>query len=116
MRSKDFIPANETAWETTGDGVRRQILGYDGHIMSVKVEFRQGAAGAKHKHYHSQTTYVASGVFEFCIEDTKQTVRAGDGIYVAPEAYHSVLCLEPGILVDTFSPVREDFLNRTTLK
>jgi quercetin dioxygenase-like cupin family protein len=110
MKSKDFVLADETAWEVAGEGLRRQILGYDGQIMLVKVEFQKGAIGAGHKHYHSQTTYAASGVFEFYIEDRKQTIRSGDGVYVAPEAFHGVTCIEPGILIDVFSPVREDFL------
>ncbi|MDR2626927.1 MAG: cupin domain-containing protein [Dysgonamonadaceae bacterium] len=110
MKSKDFILSEETVWEVTGAGLRRQILGYDGQIMLVKVEFQAGAVGVGHKHYHSQTTYVSSGVFEFYIEDKKQIIKAGDGVYVAPEAFHGLTCIESGIVIDVFSPVREDFL------
>lgn len=35
---------------------------------------------------------------------------AGDGYYVAPNLPHGCICLEPGILIDTFTPMREDFL------
>jgi quercetin dioxygenase-like cupin family protein len=78
--------------------------------MLVKVEFQKGAIGTGHRHYHSQTTYVSSGVFDFYIEDRTQTIKAGDGVYVPPEAFHGVTCIEPGILIDVFSPAREDFL------
>lgn len=52
---------NEMKWETVGDGVCRQIMGYDGQLMMVKVMFRKGSVGAMHEHYHSQVTYVVSG-------------------------------------------------------
>ncbi len=44
-RSNTFILENEKAWEPAGEGVVRQILGYDGQVMLVKVKFEQGAVG-----------------------------------------------------------------------
>ncbi|KAA6351677.1 hypothetical protein EZS27_000948 [termite gut metagenome] len=111
-RSKNYVLANETEWEVAGKGVRRQILGYDGQLMLVKVEFQQGAVGSGHAHYHSQSTYVASGVFEFHIDGENRIVKTGDGIYIAPDIYHGCTCVEAGILIDSFSPVREDFLKK----
>lgn len=48
--------------------------------------------------------------FTVNIGDKKQVLRAGDGYYVAPNLPHGCVCLEAGILIDTFSPMREDFL------
>ena len=42
--------------------------------------------------------------------DYEKVLRAGDGYYVAPNLPHGCVCLEAGVLVDTFSPMREDFL------
>ena len=77
----------------------------------VKVKFDKGAVGSMHEHYHSQATYVVSGKFELTIGDKKEILSAGDGYYVAPDELHGCVCLEAGILIDTFSPVRADFLN-----
>lgn len=74
-RSNTFVIASETAWQDLGGGVQRQILGYDGQLMLVKVKFEKGAVGAPHKHYHSQSTLVVSGVFEFTVGDEKRVVR-----------------------------------------
>ena len=89
----------------------RQIMAYDGQLMMVKVKFDKGAVGSMHEHYHSQATYVVSGKFELTIGDKKEILSAGDGYYVAPDELHGCVCLEAGILIDTFSPVRADFLN-----
>ena len=100
----------EMQWENVGEGVRRQIMGYDKDLMLVKVDFQKGAVGSLHAHPHSQATYVVSGKFELTIGDEKKVIEAGDGYYVAPDVLHGCVCLEPGILIDTFSPAREDFL------
>ncbi len=109
-RSENYIIEKETAWTDLGGGVSRQIMAYDGQLMLVKVKFEKGAIGSLHAHYHSQATYVASGSFEVEIEGKKQIVSAGDSFYVAPDLSHGVLCLEAGVLLDGFSPMRADFL------
>ena len=109
-RSKTFILEKEKAWEPAGTGVTRQIMGYDGQVMLVKVKFEKGAIGTPHTHYHTQTTYVASGKFEFTVGNEKKIVKAGDGIYIEPDILHSCVCLEPGVLIDCFAPMRADFL------
>ncbi len=112
-RSKTFVCENETKWETIGDGITRQILGYNGHIMMVKIKAEKaGPVGVEHAHYHPQVTYVSSGKFEFTIGNEKKVVTAGDGMYMEPDVRHSCICIEPGIIVDCFSPMREDFLKK----
>ena len=112
-RSKTFVKENETKWETIGDGITRQILGYDGHIMMVKIKAeKSGPVGVEHAHYHPQVTYVSSGKFEFTIGNEKKVVTAGDGMYMEPDVRHSCICIEPGVIVDCFSPMREDFLKK----
>jgi len=105
------VKAKEMEWEALGGGVSRKFLGYDNQIMMVSVKFDKGALGSPHQHFHTQATYVVSGKFEFEIDGVKQIVEAGDGVYIEPNLLHSAICLEEGQLIDTFSPVREDFLS-----
>ncbi len=108
--SEKFIFSDETDWQPAGIGVERQIMGYDDHIMLVKVKFEKGAVGNEHTHFHAQTTYVASGQFEFTVDGIKKNVKTGDGLYIAPNVLHGTKCIEAGILIDCFSPMREDFI------
>lgn len=110
--SKVFLIEKEINWEQVGEGIQRQILGHDGQLMLVKVKFVKGAIGNPHEHFHSQSTYVASGVFEFHVNGEKRIVSAGDGIYMEPNVLHGCTCLEAGVLIDTFSPMREDFIKK----
>ena len=52
----------------------------------------------------------ASGKFELNIGGEVKVLGAGDGYYVAPDQLHGCVCLEEGILIDTFSPHRADFI------
>ncbi len=108
--SKVFQFENEIPWEDLGNGIQRQVFGYDDTLMLVKAKFIAGAVGTVHEHHHSQVTYVDSGVFEMTIGDEKKIIRKGDGYYVPPHVLHGCVCLEPGTLIDAFSPLREDFL------
>lgn len=109
--SQKFIITKKMEWEKLGGGVSRKFLGYDNQIMMVQVKFEKGAVGAPHQHFHTQATYCVSGKFEFEIDGVKQIVKTGDGVYIQPNLLHSAVCLEEGMLIDTFSPVREDFLS-----
>ncbi|MGA9638091.1 cupin domain-containing protein [Flavobacterium sp.] len=108
--SKEFLIGDEIKWEVAGEGVRRKIMGYDDKIMLVNVEFSKGSVGALHEHYHSQVTYVVSGQFEVTIGDDKKILKGGDCFYIPPHVLHGAICLEEGILIDVFSPIREDFM------
>lgn len=111
-KSETFLLEHEKEWEKVGEGVRRQIMGYDGHVMMVKVAFQQGAEGYTHEHFHSQCSYVASGKFQVTVDGKMKLLNPGDGFYVEPDQMHGVICLEEGMLIDFFSPMREDFLQK----
>ncbi len=110
MASNYHIKDTDLAWETAGEGIERKIMGYQPHLMLVKVHFKKGAIGYKHTHVHEQVSYVLSGVFEVEIDGKKEILKAGDAFVVPAQVEHGALCLEEGLLIDTFSPMREDFL------
>ncbi|MGS2764194.1 cupin domain-containing protein [Sinomicrobium sp. M5D2P9] len=109
-KSEVFFTSSETPWEKVDKGIERQFVGYDDRVMMVKVKFEKGAVGYLHHHYHSQATYVASGVFEIIIDGKKKILKAGDGFFIPSDVPHGAGCLEDGMLIDVFSPAREDFL------
>lgn len=109
-RNQKFNFAKEASFEELGGGVKRKILAYGDALMQVEVHFEKGAVGAMHSHVHSQLTYVLSGKFEFTIDGETKIVSAGDTLYKTPNVVHGCVCLEEGVLLDTFNPLREDFL------
>ncbi len=110
ITGENFFKNDNTPWEEAGDGITRQFVGFNTQLMMVKVKFEKGAIGYVHDHFHSQVTYIASGEFEITIDGQPEVLKTGDGFFVQPNQKHGANCLEAGILIDVFSPVREDFL------
>lgn len=108
--SETFQFCGQIASETTPEGIRRQIMGYDEKVMLVRCTFDTGTVATRHSHPHSQLSYVVSGKFEAHIGDDVKIIGPGDGYYVEPDLMHHVVCLEGGVLLDIFSPRRDDFL------
>jgi quercetin dioxygenase-like cupin family protein len=83
-------------------------------LMVVVIDFTDGPSAEPdppHAHPHEQVTYVAEGEVLFFIDGEPTRLAAGDLITVPPNAPHSIQLLSnPVRLVDTFSPIREDFL------
>jgi len=105
-----FIENDELLWEQVDKGVKRKIMAYNDKLMIVKVEFETGGIGSLHKHYHSQITHIESGIFEVNIDGEKKVLKAGDAFYIPPNILHGVICKDAGVLIDAFSPMREDFV------
>ncbi len=108
--SKLFLKGSEEAREKIDKGMVRQILGFDDSLMLCRVSFENGSIGYIHAHPHSQVAYVESGVFDFTIGSETRRMEAGDCVYIPPNEKHGAVCLEAGVLLDFFSPCREDFL------
>ncbi|MEO1550433.1 MAG: cupin domain-containing protein [Pseudomonadota bacterium] len=95
----------------TGPDVTRQVLSDHPDLMVVAFRFAAtGAEGALHSHPHVQSTYVESGRFRFSLGDETREVGPGDSFVIPSEQVHGCICLEPGTLVDCFTPRRDDFL------
>ncbi len=105
-----FLKGGETAWESVGEGLQRQILCYDPQLMMTRVVFEKGAIGSPHHHPHRQVTYVEEGSFEVEIDGKKEILKSGDSFFVPPDKVHGVVALESGALIDVFAPYRQEFV------
>ncbi len=107
-----FFDNAAAPWTELGDGIRRKIVGYTPELMSVLVEFDEGAVGTPHAHEaHDQIAYVISGSFLAEVDGIWRTLKVGDA-FIAPRLHtHGVKALEAGSrLLDQFSPPRQDYL------
>ena len=100
-----------TPTEAVGDGVKRQMFGYNDSIMMVRVQFKAGAVGDVHSHPHSQASYVESGEFDVLVDGVEKRLGPGDSFFIRPNLDHGAVCRKAGAILDVFSPVREDFLD-----
>jgi quercetin dioxygenase-like cupin family protein len=96
--------------ERVADGIERQMI-YGDRLMVVRVRFAAGTVTAVHSHVHEQITLVEQGRVEFTIDGKTRLASKGDVLFFPSEMRHGATMLEEEVvLIDIFSPVREDFL------
>lgn len=94
-----------------GPGVSRQVLSDSPELMVVAFRFQvKGVESELHSHPHMQPTYVESAGFAFTAAGETFEVAKGGSFVIGSNAVHGCRCLEPGTLIDTFTPRRGDFL------
>lgn len=105
-----WVPNEETLLEQMAEGLSRRILAYGDDLMCVENHFEIGAEGKLHSHPHTQASYIAEGVFTFTVDGETRTVKKGDSLFVPGNVLHGCVCIEKGIVLDVFTPMREDFV------
>ena len=103
---------NKTELKNLENGLKRRILAHSENLMTVYMEFDEGALADEHFHdNHEQITYIIDGEFEFTVNGEKYSCKSGDSLHFAKNMTHGCRCIKKGRLLDTFTPQREDFLN-----
>ncbi|MCL2044622.1 MAG: cupin domain-containing protein [Treponema sp.] len=109
-KDKVWVFYKDIESQNPAPGVIRKVLAYSDTIMAVEHCFETGAVGALHSHPHTQITYIAEGRFRFTVGDEEKEVGKGDTLCKQNGVQHGCVCLEKGILIDIFTPMREDFV------
>jgi len=108
-----IVKQSETTKHVIAEG-RTRFLAQTDRLMTAVIDFQDGPTSEPdppHSHPHEQITYVAEGEIFFCIENEKHHLYAGDLFTVPGNVPHSVQLLTAKVrLVDTFTPIRDDFL------
>jgi quercetin dioxygenase-like cupin family protein len=101
------IPAEHVA-----EGIERQIVSGD-KLMVCRLRIAPRVVTAPHTHPHEQITMVERGQVRYIVAGIERIVSAGDVLHFPPHVEHGATMLdEEVVLVDIFTPVREDFLPR----
>ncbi len=108
---KLIATAGEVAPTITPDGAERRVLSYSDNIMLVQFSFEAGAVSWEHSHPHEQVGYVVSGEIDVFMEGHDPVHLPAGGSYYAPSnVKHYIKAYQPTVLIDCFTPCREDFL------
>lgn len=105
---------NKVPYEKVKDGLQRKII-HTKELMTVLIDFSNGPweePEPPHSHPHEQTSYVASGeIIFYCEGEEDQHLKTGDMFAVPSGKKHTIKLLsKKARLVDSFNPIREDFL------
>jgi quercetin dioxygenase-like cupin family protein len=96
--------------ERPAEGIERQMI-VGGNLMICRFRFAPLLVTPEHDHPHEQMTIVERGRVRFFIEGKERIAAAGDVLHFPPYCWHGATMMEDEVvLIDIFSPVREDFL------
>jgi quercetin dioxygenase-like cupin family protein len=86
------------------------------NLMIVVCDFTNGPSpepDKPHSHHHEQITYVAEGELFFFLGNEKHHLSKGDIVTIPSGISHCIQNISSFVrLIDTFSPIRNDFLNQ----
>jgi quercetin dioxygenase-like cupin family protein len=105
-----FYRKSESNYRTARQGVRFKTLAWGEKTHLTEFKLSRGATIPKHSHPHEQTGYLVSGRMKFVIGDEVFDAQSGDGWNIAGHIEHGVDVLEDSVVIEVFSPAREDYL------
>ena len=91
-------------------GLERRVGAYNEKLFLAEHRMEKGWAGAAHSHAHDQIVYVVSGHLLVNAGDQAFEIRGGDSFIVRGGVLHQASALEESIVIDVFTPCREDYL------
>ena len=99
--------------EQVNENITRQMLVGD-RLMVCRLVLAARTVTAVHSHVHEQITLVERGRADFFVEGERRTAQAGDVLLFPSGIQHGATMLdEEVVLIDIFSPPREDFMKGT---
>ena len=91
-------------------GLQRQVLVHSAALMLVRHQMQKGWHGMAHRHPHEQMVYVIRGRVRIRVGELWHDAAAGDNFIVASNTEHEAEATEDSVVLDVFTPVREDYL------
>jgi quercetin dioxygenase-like cupin family protein len=103
------------AWHDALPGVKRRILAHDPGVMMVLYRIGPGSVFPSHTHPHVQSGTVLEGGGEFTVGGEVWHLTVGSSYTVPGGVAHELRAdrERPTVILDVFTPRREDFLRET---
>jgi unsaturated pyranuronate lyase len=97
--------------EVTPTISRRYLTGE--RVTVARFELKRGGVVPRHAHDSEQVSCVLSGVLKFMFDGGEMMLGPGDAVQIPGGVPHEVIVVEDTVVLDVFSPVRQDWLDGT---
>ncbi|HEX3084469.1 MAG TPA: cupin domain-containing protein [Pyrinomonadaceae bacterium] len=111
----EIASAQHLNWSTIpiehpGEGIERQMV-VGQKLMICRFRFTPFLETPQHRHPHEQMSIVVSGRVRFFVEGEERICSPGDVLQFPANCLHGATMMdEEVVLIDVFTPLREDFL------
>ena len=108
----DLVVVNHQEGKTSEPeaGLKRRVLAYNEKLFLAEHEMAKGWVGSLHSHPHDQIVYVVHGHLKISCQGKIFELRTGDTFVVRGGVEHGASALEDSLVIDVFTPCREDYL------
>ena len=93
------------------EGVELSTLVHGEKTLMGQFRIARGSAIPAHSHPHEQTGIMISGKLRWNVDGETWETVTGDSWCLPGGLEHSAEALEDSIIIEVFSPVREDYLS-----
>jgi len=108
MDANPFFQLETLHFEDQGNGQQRHVMHLEG-MSAMFVRMSKGFVGdANHRHPQEQIAYIVQGVVRMFVGNQSAILKAGSGYRVPANVPHHLEALEDTLVMDCFSPKRED--------
>jgi quercetin dioxygenase-like cupin family protein len=92
------------------EGINLTTLVHGEKTLMGQFKVARGSISPAHSHPHEQTGFLVSGKVRFTVTGEITEVEAGDSWCLKGGVEHAAEALEDSVIIEVFSPVREDYL------
>ncbi len=107
-----FNKSSKEGYSKPLDGIERKTLVYGEKTLMSEFRLQKGSAVPLHNHPHEQAGYLVSGQVRFTVGSEEIICNPGDSWCITGDKEHGAEALQDSVLVEVFSPMREDYLPR----
>jgi quercetin dioxygenase-like cupin family protein len=97
-------------WIELCPGIRRRTLCHGRALYQMLAELDAGSTMPAHSHFQEQITHVLRGRVVMILDGVRHELRAGDSLLIPSNVAHGAETIEQALVIDTFSPRRNDYL------
>ena len=105
-----FYKKNSEGYHSRIRGIDQKTLVYGERTLLAEFLLKAGSVIPRHSHPNEQTGYLVSGRMVFTVGDEQFDAWPGDGWCIGADVQHSADVIADSVVVEVFSPVREDYL------
>lgn len=106
----EWVEGGGVAPTSPEPGLERRIGAKNSRLLIAEHRMKKEWIGAAHSHPQDQAVYVVRGHLRVRIGSDTFEMRGGDTFVVAGGVEHQASALEDSVVVDVFTPCREDYL------
>ena len=103
---------DDVPFESVTPHIARKFITAD-RVTVARFELKHGGIVPRHSHESEQITYMISGALKFTMDGQEVVVRAGEVLQIPSWLEHAAEVLEDSVAIDVFSPVRQDWVDKT---